>query len=131
MGGLDYLSENRKDEGLAQNLSITENTTLSAIRKNSQFGFLKLGDEHTTAARWAETLDVRCATVRQPVSALSGGNQQKVAIARMMHHDSDVFFMDEPPEESMSAASARFTNSSSRLPVLARRCLLSARIYPS
>ena len=95
-GGLDYLSENRKEEGLAQNLSITENITLSAVRKNSRFGFLKLGEEHSTAAKWSETLDVRCASVRQPVSALSGGNQQKVAIARMMHHDSDIFFMDEP-----------------------------------
>ena len=37
-----------------------------------------------------------CASTRQPVHALSGGNQQKVALARMIHHDSDIFFMDEP-----------------------------------
>lgn len=94
--GLDYLSENRKEEGLAQNLSITENTTLSAVRKSARLGFLRLKEEAVTAAQWAEKLDVRCADVRQPVSALSGGNQQKVALARMMHHDSDIFFMDEP-----------------------------------
>jgi ribose transport system ATP-binding protein len=94
--GLDYLSENRKDEGLAQNLSITENTTLSAVRKSARFGFLKLREEQATANHWSKKLDVRCSDVRQPVSALSGGNQQKVAIARMMHHDSDIFFMDEP-----------------------------------
>jgi ribose transport system ATP-binding protein len=95
-GGLDYLSENRKDEGLAQNLSITENTTLSAIRKTSRCGFLQLRKEVATANALAEQLGVRCDRVSQPVSSLSGGNQQKVAIARMVHHDSDIFLMDEP-----------------------------------
>ncbi len=94
--GLDYLSENRKDEGLAQNLSITENATLSAIRKTSRRGILKLRAEQATAERLVEQLGVRCASARQAVSALSGGNQQKVAIARMIHHDSDILFMDEP-----------------------------------
>ena len=95
-GGLDYLSEDRKEEGLAQNLSITENTTLSAIRRTSRYGFLQLREEEATAGRLANQLGIRCASTRQPVSALSGGNQQKVAIARMVHHDSDIFFMDEP-----------------------------------
>lgn len=94
--GLDYLSEDRKDEGLAQNLSITENATLSAIRKTSRRGILKLRAEQATAERLVEQLGVRCASTRQAVSALSGGNQQKVAIARMIHHDSDILFMDEP-----------------------------------
>ena len=48
------------------------------------------------ANRWANKLGVRCSSTGQPVGALSGGNQQKVAIARMVHHDSDIFFMDEP-----------------------------------
>jgi ribose transport system ATP-binding protein len=95
-GGLDYLSEDRKEEGLAQNLSITENTTLSAIRKTSRFGFLQLRKEQATADELAKKLDVRCSSTSQPVSDLSGGNQQKVALARMIHHDSDIFFMDEP-----------------------------------
>ncbi|MEN8775009.1 MAG: sugar ABC transporter ATP-binding protein [Akkermansiaceae bacterium] len=95
-GGLDYLSENRKEEGLAQNLSITENTTLSAIRKTSRFGFLQLKKEQAIAEDLSTKLDVRCSSTSQPVSDLSGGNQQKVALARMVHHDSDIFFMDEP-----------------------------------
>lgn len=95
-GGLDYLSENRKEEGLAQNLSIAENTTLSAIRKTSRFGFLQLKKEQATAQDLSTKLDVRCSSTSQPVSDLSGGNQQKVALARMVHHDSDIFFMDEP-----------------------------------
>jgi ribose transport system ATP-binding protein len=95
-GGLDYLSENRKDEGLAQNLSITENTTLSAIRKTSRFGFLNMSAEQAAADNCAKKLGVRCANMNQPVNALSGGNQQKVVLARMVHHDSDIFLMDEP-----------------------------------
>ena len=95
-GGLDYLSENRKDEGLAQNLSITENTTLSAVRKNARFGFLKLGEEHATAAKWAETLDVRCASVSQPVNALSGGNQQKVILGKWLATNPKILLLDEP-----------------------------------
>ena len=95
-GGLDYLSENRKDEGLAQNLSITENTTLSAIRKTSRFGFLNMNAEQAAADNCTKKLGVRCANTSQPVNALSGGNQQKVVLARMIHHDSDIFLMDEP-----------------------------------
>ena len=68
----------------------------SAIRRTSRYGFLQLREEEATAARLANQLGIRCASTRQPVSALSGGNQQKVAIARMVHHDSDIFFMDEP-----------------------------------
>ncbi|MDA7614114.1 sugar ABC transporter ATP-binding protein [Verrucomicrobiales bacterium] len=94
--GLDYLSENRKDEGLAQNLSIRDNITLSAIRKTSRCGFLKLREEDGTAAKWVDKLGVRCSSAGQPVRALSGGNQQKVAIARMLHHDSQILIMDEP-----------------------------------
>jgi len=94
--GLDYLSENRRDEGLAHSLSITANTTLSAIRKTSRHGFLQLRKEEATANRLATRLGIRCDQVSQPVGALSGGNQQKVALARMIHHDSDIFLMDEP-----------------------------------
>jgi ribose transport system ATP-binding protein len=134
--GLDYLSENRKDEGLAQNLSITENTTLSAIRKTSRFGFLKLKDEEAMADQWAKKLGVRCSSTRQPVSALSGGNQQKVALARMIHHDSDIFFMDEPTRgidvgskheiyeliQSLAAAGKSVIVVSSYLPELVGTC---------
>lgn len=94
--GLDYLSENRKDEGLAQNLSITENTTLSALEKTSRKGLLHLQEEQRVTSEWIDKLGVRCAGPGQKISGLSGGNQQKVAIARMIHHDSDIFLMDEP-----------------------------------
>jgi len=48
------------------------------------------------ASRWIERLGIRCANARQTVAELSGGNQQKVAVARLLHHDVDVLVLDEP-----------------------------------
>ena len=52
--------------------------------------------QHAAAARWIERLDIRCADSRQPARELSGGNQQKVAVARLLHHDVDLLMLDEP-----------------------------------
>jgi ribose transport system ATP-binding protein len=94
---LDLLSENRKDEGLAQEMSISHNTSLSALKKiANRFGILNLKKEHEIADKWVAELRTKCHSSLDPISSLSGGNQQKVAIARLLNHDSDIFFMDEP-----------------------------------
>ncbi|MGC6455579.1 MAG: sugar ABC transporter ATP-binding protein [Coraliomargaritaceae bacterium] len=94
--GLDYLSEDRKSEGLAQRMSIVENTTLSALQKETKYGVIDLKKEKSTADKWASELGLKCHSTTDPIRTLSGGNQQKVAIARLMNHDSQVFFLDEP-----------------------------------
>ena len=94
--GLDFLSEDRKQEGLAQSMSIVENTTLSSLYKSSRRGFIDLKKDKAIADQWAERLGVKCHATTDPISSLSGGNQQKVAIGRLMNHDSDILFLDEP-----------------------------------
>ena len=94
--GLDLCSEDRKTEGLAQNMSIAVNTTLSALYKESKKGVINLSKEKETADKWAKTLQTKCHSTLDPMSSLSGGNQQKVAIARLMNHDSQILFFDEP-----------------------------------
>jgi ribose transport system ATP-binding protein len=88
---MGLLSEDRKSEGLAVDLSIADNLTMTRL------GWLV--NPATQAAEswhWIQKLGVRCRSPRQAVSDLSGGNQQKIAVARLLHHDVDVFLLDEP-----------------------------------
>lgn len=76
--------------------SIAHNCTLSRLRGLGPGGLVRPSLENAAAARWAGALAVRCRSVSQPVNALSGGNQQKIAVARLLHHDADVLLLDEP-----------------------------------
>lgn len=93
--GVGMLSEDRKDEGLAANMSIADNLTLSRLEPGP-LGYISPSKQQNTAYRWVERLGIRCRNALQPVSDLSGGNQQKVALARLLHHDVDVLLLDEP-----------------------------------
>jgi ribose transport system ATP-binding protein len=89
--GAGMVSEDRKNEGLALSLSITDNLTLTR-----QPAFLRPSKLEADARIWADRLDVRRRVETQKVGDLSGGNQQKVAIARLLYHDADVLLLDEP-----------------------------------
>lgn len=77
-------------------MSIKDNLTLSSLKKYASLSFLNLRKEESAARASCTELKVKCSHVLQEVDSLSGGNQQKVAIARLLHHHSDIFLLDEP-----------------------------------
>lgn len=89
--GVGMLSEDRKSEGLALNLSLAENLTLPRL-----LSWVRPSALSTETADWVKRMGVRCAGPDQPIGQLSGGNQQKIAIGRLLRNRSDILLLDEP-----------------------------------
>ena len=94
--GLGYLSEDRKGEGLSVTLSIADNVTMTNVAACSRWGWLNLARQQKQTEKVARTLSVKAHDVTQKVASLSGGNQQKVALGRLLHQDPDILLLDEP-----------------------------------
>jgi ribose transport system ATP-binding protein len=94
--GIGLLSEDRKLEGLALERSIADNLTYSRLEPYTRFGWLNLRRRREAVIAWLRRLGVRCAGPDQTVGELSGGNQQKVALGRLLHQHADVLLLDEP-----------------------------------
>jgi len=95
--GLAYVSEDRRKLGLAMPMSIAANITLPVLgRYLGGFGLVRHEAERETAERFRRRLNIRTSDVESPVGALSGGNQQKVMLAKWLNTEPRVLILDEP-----------------------------------
>lgn len=94
--GICYLSEDRKRYGLLLIKSVTENTVLSSLDDYIKFGFIDNQKAEAATRQVNEKLKTKTPSMEQQLKNLSGGNQQKVIVARWLLKNSDIFIFDEP-----------------------------------
>lgn len=94
--GIGYLSEDRKRFGLMVNMNVSENIFISSINKYLKGPFVKESIIKKISEEYKEKLDIRTPSIFQKVNHLSGGNQQKIVIAKWLLRDSDILIFDEP-----------------------------------
>jgi ribose transport system ATP-binding protein len=94
--GIAFLTEDRKEQGLFLPLPVRMNITLNRLSDVSRFGWIHPQSETFAAKQYADALSVRCSSLEQIVNHLSGGNQQKVVIAKWLYRNCDILIFDEP-----------------------------------
>ncbi len=94
--GLAYLSEDRRQFGLALGLNVDENISLADMEEFSSLGFIKFNKSERNSQKQKEVLDIKTPSLKQKAKFLSGGNQQKVVLAKWLTRNSDIIIFDEP-----------------------------------
>ncbi len=94
--GIVYVPEDRGAQGAITALPIFQNVTLPSLRRTSRSGFIRLAEEFSLAREYTSRLDLRAASLDTAVGNLSGGNQQKVVIAKWLATKPKVIILDEP-----------------------------------
>lgn len=134
--GLSLLTEDRKSSGIIPEMSVRENIVLSAGKKISRFGVINRRKERALAQEAAVHYDIRCRGLEDPIRVLSGGNQQKALLARMMMTEPRLVLLDSPTRgidlpskdaierliQNLQRQGIGFLLISSELPELIRNC---------
>ncbi len=94
--GLGFCTEDRKHEGIVPDLSVRENLTLALMPRLTRAGIVDEARQRAVVKRYIERLGIKCSSPEQPVRELSGGNQQKVLLARWLCTDPRLVILDEP-----------------------------------
>jgi len=105
--GLGLVPEDRKNQGLLSGMSVAENITINNLKKLTRAGFIKKGSELNTARSLVERLRIKLSSIQQNIDSLSGGNQQKVILARWLDCNARIIIFDEPTRGIDIAAKAQ------------------------
>jgi ribose transport system ATP-binding protein len=93
---IGFLTEDRNEEGLVLSASVRDNAALPSLRNRQQWGFVKLREEEQVVSGMAADLNVRTPSLQREVQMLSGGNRQKVVLAKWLITGPDLLIFDEP-----------------------------------
>jgi rhamnose transport system ATP-binding protein len=94
--GVGLVPEDRRQQGLVMDMSITRNIALASLRRLRHAGFIRAASERRFARDWAARLQVRYGRLGNPMTSLSGGNQQKVVLAKWLGRRPSLLIVDEP-----------------------------------
>lgn len=93
---IGFVPADRKQSGLLPDLSVKQNTSIGILERLRQVVWINRREEQAVAENYRTKLNLRCNSLNQRISGLSGGNQQKVILARSLAEDCDVLFLSEP-----------------------------------
>ena len=94
--GIGYVPEDRKVQGLCLEMSVEENLSMASLRKRQSMSFIRKKEERKQAEVMSKKLNIKIASLLQPVINLSGGNQQKVSIGKSLEDEPKVLVLNEP-----------------------------------
>ena len=95
-GGFGFVPSERKTEGFVPGLGVAENMTLASGDRFTRYGLLQFSEENQEAKRWIKRLSIRTPSARTALQSLSGGNQQKVVLAKWQLVGSKIMILDHP-----------------------------------